>query len=323
MAEDSLSDVEYEFDSDATYLSDEWREFSQAELEIGQPQLTSTPIHDVHYSMDSYDPSADMFDDAQGGYDPSADMFDESPDKPDTEWDPSVDMFPSSLEESTDTKDDNPDDQTAPDGSQTEPLDLRTVIPETQVVLGDQATCKKLRGAKRLRQTETERLQSPKWTKKTPEYVNKMERVMGDCLKAAVGKVILIDEIYQLGSDKEAIKALEVIMNRALEPSHSRNKGGMGQMANVDLPQGPFRTLPAVSEYRKGTFEATLRWIPKEPTVQERALSGPSALPPAQSLASTQQIHQPTAAFLQMYEGDQQQHVLGWMAPAPQATPYI
>ncbi|CAH1253337.1 Hypp1149 [Branchiostoma lanceolatum] len=35
---------------------------------------------------------------------------------------------------------------------------------------------------------------------------------------------------------------------------------------------------------QRDTFEATLRWIPREPTVQGRPLSGPLALPPPQSL---------------------------------------
>ncbi|CAH1266736.1 Hypp3550 [Branchiostoma lanceolatum] len=73
-------------------------------------------------------------------------------------------------------------------------------------------------------------------------------------------------------------------------------------------------------QYQRDTFEATLRWIPREPTVQGRPLSGPSSLPPPQILASTQHTPQPTAAFVQ-HEGDQPQHVLGWMPPAPQATP--
>ncbi|CAH1268943.1 Hypp4037 [Branchiostoma lanceolatum] len=70
-------------------------------------------------------------------------------------------------------------------------------------------------------------------------------------------------------------------------------------VANVYLPQFP---LEHFQQYQRDTFEATLRWIPREPTVQGRPLPGPLALPPPQSLASTQQIHQLTAAFLQMHE---------------------
>ncbi|XP_019647828.1 PREDICTED: protein CfxQ homolog [Branchiostoma belcheri] len=50
------------------------------------------------------------------------------------------------------------------------------------------------------------------------EYVNKMERRVREQLDAAKGQVVLLDEIYQLGSGgHDAKKALEAIMNRAYE----------------------------------------------------------------------------------------------------------
>ncbi|KAI8487237.1 hypothetical protein Bbelb_350350 [Branchiostoma belcheri] len=51
------------------------------------------------------------------------------------------------------------------------------------------------------------------------KYVNEMEQAMKKILDDAAGRVLLVDEIYQLGSGgNNAKKALEAIMNRAYEP---------------------------------------------------------------------------------------------------------
>eukprot|EP00058_Branchiostoma_floridae_P003455 XP_002588943.1 hypothetical protein BRAFLDRAFT_89133 [Branchiostoma floridae] len=101
MAEKSPSkDIEYEYDSDATYLSEEWCDNKFTESDIGSPLHTSTPAHD---NSDSYDPSGDLFGD------PLENNTKSDNDSAAAVWDPSADMFPS-LD---DTGDDNQDNETA------------------------------------------------------------------------------------------------------------------------------------------------------------------------------------------------------------------
>ncbi|XP_035690463.1 uncharacterized protein LOC118425612 isoform X2 [Branchiostoma floridae] len=49
-------------------------------------------------------------------------------------------------------------------------------------------------------------------------FVNQMESNMAKEVEEAVGHVLFVDEIYQLGEGREARKALEALMNRSYEP---------------------------------------------------------------------------------------------------------
>ncbi|KAJ8048800.1 hypothetical protein HOLleu_01265 [Holothuria leucospilota] len=90
-------------------------------------------------------------------------------------------------------------------------------------------------------------------------------------------------------------------------------------------------------QYQRDTFEATMRWIPKEPAAPPQPLPTPVMLPPAQRQA-TQPTYQPLNTYSMPQQPQQQQQqqsqgfasysdvqrpsqVLDWMPQAPQAQP--
>eukprot|EP00058_Branchiostoma_floridae_P006474 XP_002591962.1 hypothetical protein BRAFLDRAFT_79555 [Branchiostoma floridae] len=120
--------MDYEYDSDQTFCSEvEWSHLERAEIAIGEPLRTSTPVPDPSTSSrnDSYE------------LDPSGDMFLEPPHKEEsaeTEYtfDPSADLF-ASLDSTPEEKttDHESSDCDIVDCDE-KPIDLRTVVPETQ-----------------------------------------------------------------------------------------------------------------------------------------------------------------------------------------------
>ena len=137
---------------------------------------------------------------------------------------------------------------------------------------------------------------------------------------------------------------MEKVANEAQQPVDERVAWGQWLMSTCLRVSSAY-----FQQYQRDIFEATLRWIPREPVVQGTPLPGPSALlhpqhhttqqvftqhiRPQPLEQQPQQIQQPSS--LQMLGGnqhqmnqqqqEQQQHqaVMGWMTPAPQDTPAV